>query len=350
MPKTVTYNHQKFKVFESETHGLLFNPMSPICFMPPITHYEIKAAKYDCLEEAYQKYNLNAKRKIGFKTWSQTSEARSLRRELNEFYKNYEKFHSPFYTPEFRELIADAKTNGIQEMTLVKFVSTLTKLRYVSYQAAEDLFLEIYEDVTKLRDFQCVTLDDYKFFELKIEKRWQQKLLEKTYLLNRETGKGEFGSLTVFSNDFCWPSMLGGDVDYKVNDEWISVEWKSCKTRNANMRLGSVEAWSDSATYKKIISDETLRISSIKKEVNPRTVNENILDITRVFGSIDCFLRSLTTDVQNIIQKRLLFVYVLEESTILNVNPENVVPYGVTPEGRFLFTIVPNKRLNVKYD
>jgi len=345
--KIVTYNNQNFKAIQSESL-ISFDQGSPIVLMPEITSKEFKEAKLNSLQESYNEWLKTCKKRIAFKTWLLIPYAKQLQSEIKKIYDAYDRFKSPFYTPEFRELVKDANSLGLGDDKILSFVNTLYHLRYVSYKTCEELFFVMYENVSRLFQFRTFTLTSNFFSEIVITEPWQQEQMEKTFVLNRETGKGEFGSLCFFSNDFRWPSKLEGDVDYLVDSNWIPVEWKSCKTRIRNMRLGATDSWADSQTYKKIMLDAALRNSSIKKEVNPKTIAENAPDVTRVFGSIELFIHSIRLDIQNVIRKRMMFVYVSDEHTIININPDSVEPYGVTSEGRFLFTIVPNNRLNMK--
>ena len=283
-----------------------------------------------------------------FLSWKQTGQAKNF---ITDFFRRNPKLHakdfkSAFECPAFEELLAEARAFGTSEATLRRFVETVRELRKTSLEAAQVFLEPFWAQPELLREFQLILITDWaepgRVFTIPPPFR---QLMKRSLHDKRQTGKGELGLVTLFQNRAEWLSTPPGDwrLFSEAQPEGVTVEIKSLATRSQHIRFGSGLAWSDSHTHC-ILAHSLLRNSALMKGITHGDVEKHALELCTVFGSLSDFKESMRQDVLRVAQESdKLFAYIESEEVIIDVQPDMIHPYGITPEGRWKATIIPNR-------
>ena len=250
-------------------------------------------------------------------------------------------FKNPLECKVCLDVILFGLQNGVSEEVCDLFVEQLVSLRKVSEEAADVFFSYFMEVPSRLHDYGLVSFPKKgeAIPSIHVWQPWLQELMNHRLFSPRMTGRGELGALALFRQNI---ELLTFDEPGDIRIEGCNVEIKSIASRKSHIRLGSEITWANASTYR-FLSTTKLVSSVLMKHIGRSGVESEVDEIKSNFGSVDDFIKSMNSDLVAVLKRYdRMFVYIEDEHVFEEIVPENTHFYGISSEGRWKFTIVPN--------
>jgi hypothetical protein len=251
-------------------------------------------------------------------------------------------FKNPLECKACFDVVFFALQEGVSEEVCDLFVEQLVSLRSVSEEAADIFFSYFMEDPLRLRDYGLVAFpkDGETIPAIEVWQPWLQELMNHRLFSPRNTGRGELGACAVFRQNV---KLLAFDELGDIQVNGCNVEIKSIATRKKHIRLGSEISWADSPLHARLAENNHLKRSSLMKHVSRGNVESEQDWIEKEFESVEKFVELAEADLRKVLARYgRMFVYIEDEHVFEEIKLDAVYFNGVTSEGRWKFTIVPN--------
>jgi len=250
-------------------------------------------------------------------------------------------FKNPLECKVCLDVILFGLQNGVSEEVCDLFVEQLVSLRRVSEEAADVFFSYFMEVPNRLHDYGLVSFPKKgeAIPAIHVWQSWLQELMNHRLFSPRMTGRGELGALALFRQNV---HLLSSDEigDIKIDD--CNIEIKSIASRKSHIRLGSEITWADSSLYRHLATT-SLSKSGLMKQVSRNIVEDQQDWIEKEFTSVENFIQRAEADLKIVLARYdRIFVYIEDENVFEEIKSDDVYFYGVSSEGRWKFSIVPN--------